>query len=142
MTNTSLLKFALSAALSLGLACTAIAEVVVIVHPSNPAALDSKSVKRIYLGKSNSFPSGNEAIPINQSADSQTRQSFDSDVLGRSTSQISAYWSKLVFTGKGIPPKEVADDNAVISLVANNKDAIGYIDSASVNDSVKVITTN
>jgi hypothetical protein len=59
--------------------------------------------------------------------------------LGRSSSQVSAYWSKLVFTGKGIPPKEVADDAAVVDLVSKNPSVIGYIDKASVTDAVKVV---
>jgi hypothetical protein len=63
-------------------------------------------------------------------------------VLGRSTSQISAYWSKQVFTGKGIPPKEVQDDSAVISLISNNKDAIGYVDKTAVTGAVKVVPVN
>jgi len=60
-------------------------------------------------------------------------------LLGRSSSQVSAYWSKLVFTGKGIPPKEVSNDAQVIDLVAKNPSVIGYIDKASVTDAVKEI---
>jgi ABC-type phosphate transport system substrate-binding protein len=116
---------------------SAFAEVVVITHPSNSAAVDKTSIKRIFLGKSGNFADGSSATPINQATSSSTRQSFDSEILGRSSSQISAYWSKLIFTGKGTPPKEVADDSAVIALVAADPSAVGYVDSASVNDSVK-----
>lgn len=118
------------------------AEPVVIVHPSNTAALNEKNVQRIFLGKEKKFSDGNESIPVNQVADSAVRAEFDKSVLGRSSSQVSAYWSKLVFTGKGVPPKEVANDAEVIALVAKNPSAIGYVDSASVDDSVKTITLN
>lgn len=118
------------------------AEVVVVVHPSNDAALSKQSVKRIFLGKEKKFSNGKGVLPINQVTASPTRGSFDTDTLGRSSTQIAAYWSKLVFTGKGIPPKEVDNDAAVVALVADNQDAIGYVDSASVSDAVKVISLN
>jgi ABC-type phosphate transport system substrate-binding protein len=130
-------------AASLALASTSLlAEVVVIVHPSNSASIDAKSAQRIFLGKEKKFSTGKEAIPINQAAGSASRNSFDNDTLGRNSAQVSAYWSKLVFTGKGIPPKEVADDAAVIAIVSSNVDAIGYVDSGSVDASVKAISLN
>lgn len=119
-----------------------LAEVVVVVHPSNGASLDKKSVQRIFLGKEKKFSDGKEALPINQVTTSAARGSFDSDTLERSSTQIAAYWSKLVFTGKGIPPKELDDDAAVLAIVADNPNAIGYVDSASVSDAVKVISLN
>lgn len=118
---------------------SAFAELVVVVNPSNTNALDSKVVQRIFLGKDKKFADGNETIAVNQTADTQLRQDFDQAVLGRSSSQVSAYWSKLVFTGKGIPPKEVSDDAAVIDLVSKNPSVIGYVSRASVTDAVKVV---
>lgn len=86
------------------------AELVVVVHPANNNTISEKQVKRIFLGKDKKFSDGTESIPVNQSQDNDVRQAFDENMLGRSSSQISAYWSKLVFTGKGIPPKEVSTD--------------------------------
>ncbi len=119
----------------------AAAEVVVVVHPSNGNAIDSKMVQRIFLGKEKKFGDGTEANPINQ-ATNDTRSDFDSNVLGRSSTQVAAYWSKLVFTGKGIPPKEVGGDADVIAAVAADPTAIGYVDSSAVTGDVKAITLN
>ncbi len=118
------------------------AEVVVVVHPSNEASLSEKDVQRIFLGKEKKFPGGRESIPVNQESSNDIRGEFDQNVLGRNSSQVAAYWSKLVFTGKGVPPKEVSGDNAVIELIKENKSVIGYIDSASVTGDVKVIQLN
>lgn len=132
-------KTLISAFVLLLLSKCAIADVVIVVHPSNTDAIDAKILQRIFLGKEKKFPNGSPSVPVNQTNDSQVRQSFDSEVLGRTSSQVSAYWSKLVFTGKGIPPKEVANDAEVIELVSQNPSVIGYIDSASVTDAVKVL---
>lgn len=118
----------------------AYAEIVVVVHTSNNNAIDSKFVQRVYLGKEDKFADGTETIAVNQTVDTDIRQTFDESIVGRSSSQIAAYWSKLVFTGKGIPPKEVKNDAEVIDLVSKNPNVIGYIDSASVTGDVKVLS--
>lgn len=118
------------------------ADVVVIVHPQNTANIDSATVKRIFLGKEKSFPGGNRVLAINQTASTGARAAFDSAILGRNTTQVSAYWSKLVFTGKGIPPKEVDGNLEVIDIVSRNPDAIGYVEAGSVTDEVKTIPLN
>jgi ABC-type phosphate transport system substrate-binding protein len=116
------------------------AESVVIVHPSNTvAALEQKQVQRIFLGKTKSFPEGDEAIPINQPEDTAITQSFAKQVLKKTPSQLKSYWTKLLFTGGGAPPKEVGSDAEVVALVSANPNVIGFVDSASINDSVKVV---
>jgi len=128
--------------LAVGILCTAhsaFGELVVVVHPSNNNVLDTKLVQRIFLGKDKKYANGDESIPVNLAPESQVRQTFDENVLGRNSSQVSAYWSKLVFTGKGVPPKEVSNDAEVIALVSANPNVIGYIDEASVTNAVKVI---
>ncbi|MEP1446233.1 MAG: phosphate ABC transporter substrate-binding protein [Paraglaciecola sp.] len=136
------LKTLIGIALSCSISLCTLAEVVVIVHPSNDSALTQKDVQRIFLGKEKKFSNGNSILPINQQPSSSARGSFDTDTLGRSSTQIAAYWSKLVFTGKGIPPKELDNDAAVLAFVADNQNAIGYVDNASVSDAVKVISLN
>ena len=58
-----------------------------------------------------------------------------------SESQLKSYWSKLVFTGKGQPPRDVQTDAEMIELVAGNPNIIGYVDISSVTDKVKVLTS-
>jgi ABC-type phosphate transport system substrate-binding protein len=131
-------KITLCAAL-LFASSAALAELTIVVNPANSNDLDAKKVQRIFLGKDKKFPDGSEVLAVNLSADSTTRNTFDETVLGRNSSQVSAYWSKLVFTGKGIPPKEVNSDAEVIDLVSKNPSVIGYVDSSSLTDAVKAI---
>lgn len=119
---------------------TVLADVAVIVNPSNGNALDKNEIKKIYLGKSKSFADGVKVNPVNQSGNNVVDE-FNDKVVGKSSSQLNAYWSKLVFTGKGTPPEKLDSDQAVIDFVASNADSIGYIDSAKVSDAVKVIAT-
>ena len=117
------------------------AGVAVIVHPSNSATLGNSEISRIFLGKMKSYPGGGPAVPINLTEGSAPRGAFEKAVLKKSASQIKAYWSKLVFTGKGTPPKEVGNDAEVINLIKSNPNLIGYVDESAVTGDVKVVAT-
>jgi len=118
---------------------TANAEVAVVVNTSNTSTFDKSKIKKIFLGKTKSFENGRAAILLSPKPDSATREQFNKLVLGKTSNQINAYWSKMIFTGKGIPPQEMKSDSELIESIAANKDTIGYIDAASVTDAVKVV---
>ena len=115
------------------------AGVKVITHASNSQSLSKSEVARIYLHKALSFPSGQQAVPIGQQDGSPVTKYFQSRVLDKSQSQVKAYWSKLIFTGKGTPPKKVSSDADVIALIKNNPNIIGYVSSDAVTDDVAVV---
>jgi len=111
----------------------------VIVHPSNANAIDANEIKKIFTGKAKSFADGSKALPLTQADGSAVTAEFNEKVLKKSASQLKAYWSKLVFTGKGTPPKEANSDAEVMSLVASNPNLIGFVKQGSADASVKVI---
>jgi ABC-type phosphate transport system substrate-binding protein len=115
------------------------AEVAVIVHLENNSEFDQTFIKKVFLGKTKSFSNGRTAILLNASQDDPIREQFNSVVLGKSTNQVNAYWSKMMFTGKGVPPQEMASTAEIISAIAENKDAISYIDASAVTSAVKVV---
>lgn len=135
-----LLKHSCSVLLISMAASITFAETSVIVSASNGnSSLDKATVSKIFLGKSKSFPDGSKALPVDQDEGSAARASFNSTILGKSDSQLKSYWSRLIFTGKGTPPKPSGDDAGVKALVAKNPNMIGYIDSSAVDGSVKVV---
>lgn len=119
----------------------AIADVAVVVHPTNDSTFDQATIKKIFLGKAKSYSNGRSAILISASYNDPATEEFNSKVLGKSSSQVKAYWSKILFTGKGTPPQEMDSNAAVISSVASNPDAIGYLDASAVTADVKVVAT-
>jgi ABC-type phosphate transport system substrate-binding protein len=130
----------LAAVVALSVSGFAMAEVAVIVHPSAGfSSLTEDDISRIFLGKSKSFPGGGQAVPVNQNEGSAARDKFNEAVCKKNSSQYKAYWSQLVFTGKGTPPKDIGDDAAVKAQVATNPNAIGYVDASAVDASVKVV---
>lgn len=133
------LKFMLLLAL-LSLAFSAQAEVVVVVSSkSSVTSLTAEQTAKIFLGKVLTFPNERTAFPIDQPEGSAIRDEFYSKVTHKNSSQLTAYWAKIIFTGEGRPPQLISGDVAVRKAVASNPNAIGYIDKSAVNRSVRVV---
>ena len=116
------------------------AALAIIVHPGNNlSGISADEAADIYLAKAGVFANGKRAIPVDQAATSPARKKFYTAVIKKDDSTLKVYWSKLLFTGKANPPRELADDAAVKSWVASNPDAIGYVDGKFVDSSVKVL---
>jgi ABC-type phosphate transport system substrate-binding protein len=125
--------------LSLG-SGVAFADAVAVVSARSPVtAMSRNQVVDIFLGKSSRFPDGSQAVPIDQAEGSPTREQFYLTFAGKSPAQLDAHWSKIIFTGRGQPPKEVANGAAVKKRVADNPNAIGYIDHSQVDATVRVV---
>lgn len=111
---------------------TLAAELVVIGHPS-ASTLSKNQIADIYLGKSNSgtlydLPEGSDLYAT-----------FYDQATGRNVSQVKSTWARIVFSGQAQAPKQLSDSNSVVSAVAENPNAIGYIDKSALNDTVKVL---
>ena len=104
------------------------AEVAVIVHSSNKVKLLKNDIRNIYLGKVKTFPNGIECIPLFFSGESPVNQEFYKKVMNKSVNQLRAYWAKLVFTGRGNPPQAITNTMSMLTMVANNPNAIGIVD--------------
>ncbi|QYJ87600.1 phosphate ABC transporter substrate-binding protein [Shewanella mesophila] len=120
-------------ALSLAVAMSAEAAVVVIGAPG-ASDISASEAKKAFLGKGASSATVYELEEGNPA-----RSEFHSKVTGKSDSQLKAFWSKQVFTGKGNPPATLSSASAMKSTIAANPNAIGYIDEADLDDTVKVI---
>jgi len=118
-----------------------IAGVSVIVHPENNSTFSKKIIKKIFLGKSKNFDNGKVILLLSPKTGSSASNEFNKAILKKTASQINAYWSKMIFTGKGTPPQEIESVSEIISAIAENKDAIAFIDADSVTDAVKVVAT-
>lgn len=116
------------------------AEVVVVVHRDNPVAeFSRRQLVDLYMGRTLYYPDGNQVLRIDQSPESSIRAHFYRGLVDKSVAEVNAYWAKLLFTGRASPPQVVNDSQGVLKTVRSNRNAIGYVDSADVDDTVKVV---
>jgi ABC-type phosphate transport system substrate-binding protein len=141
--NAKLKRFLAGVALALAPALApafAADEVVPVVSAKSPIThLDAGQVADIFLGKTSRFPDGSIAMPVDQGEDSSIRERFYAQFTGKSPAQVKQYWSKVIFTGRGQPPRQAADSTEVKRIVSDNPHAIGYIDRSQVDSSVRVL---
>jgi ABC-type phosphate transport system substrate-binding protein len=107
-------------------------DIVVIVNPAS-APLSKEQIADIYLARDGAW------TPIDQAAGSPIYTEFYKRATGRDAAQVKAIWSKILFTGRGVPPKQLPDSAAVKKAVAADPKAVGYIEKSAVDASVKVI---
>jgi len=125
---------ALCALVFAGLAVTNIRaeEIVVIVNPA-AKAISKEQIADLYLGRSGGL------TPIDQTVGSAIYVQFYKQAMGRDVAQVKAIWSRILFTGRGLPPKQLPDSAAVKQAIAANPNAVGYIEKSAVDASVKVV---
>ena len=116
------------------------AELVVIVSAKSPVSvLRPEQVAEIFLAQSGRFPGGEPAVALDLPVGSALRDEFYRKAAAKSPAMMKAYWTKMVFTGRGQPPRELAGSAAVRKMVADNPAMIGYIDRAALDASVKAV---
>jgi len=129
--------FALGATLT---SAVAAADVIAVVSAkSTVGSLTPNQLADIFLGRVSRFPNGLLAVPIDLYDGSPEREQFYAKIAGKTPAQVKAYWSKIIFTGRGQPPKAVASDLDVKKFLAANIGAIGYIDAALLDDTVRAL---
>jgi ABC-type phosphate transport system substrate-binding protein len=112
----------------------------VIAHPGVPVTTLSRAeASAIFMRRTRSWPGGSEIVPVDQPPDSRIRARFSERVHGKSVAYVTRYWQRLIFSGRGVPPREEPDDEAVVALVEATPGAIGYVERLPPGAPVKVV---
>ena len=115
-----------------------------VVNAANPQSAITKSeVARLLLKKTKSWSNGLKVAPVDQAPSRSVRETFTRDVHNKPVSAIKAFWQKMIFSGRAIPPPEMASDNEVMTYVRNNSGGIGYVSAdATVGSGLKTLLVN
>ncbi|QYF93775.1 phosphate ABC transporter substrate-binding protein [Massilia sp. PAMC28688] len=113
--------------------------VVIVSAKSAVGTLKPEQVSDIFLGQMATFPGGLEAVALDQNIGSPERDEFYYKLTAKTRPLVKAHWTKMIFTGRGQPPREIGDSAAVRKKVAENPSLIGYIDKAALDASVKAV---
>lgn len=113
-------------------------EAVLVNGTSAITTISEDELKDYYLGKKANWPDGSK-VTVVVLKDGASHESLMKK-LGKSTSQFSTGWKKLVFTGKGSMPEQVGSEDELVAFVAKNPGSIGYADVGKVKDGVKAVS--
>lgn len=127
--------------ITLGVVNFARADIAVVVNPQNEIdQLSLENIKRIFNGTLRSYPStGKMADALDQPFSSLISRRFYKQLLNTTPSRMKRRRAAYIFSGRGTIPEIVANDEEVKAKVVKEISAIGFIDGASIDDSVRVI---
>ncbi|HVU03039.1 MAG TPA: hypothetical protein VHE30_14865 [Polyangiaceae bacterium] len=115
-------------------------KLVIVVNRDNPlSAIGRRELSDVFLKKASRLPDGEIARPVDLRADSPLRREFSEQVLGRPVSAVRSYWQQRIFSGRDVPPPELASERDVVAYVARNRGAVGYVSANADLGTVKVI---
>ncbi len=117
------------------------ADVSVVVHPgSNIESLTTKQIRKLFLGRLRMLPNTDrDVVVVDQGVDSLPHKYMYSELVSMTPDNLKRYRAAYLFGGKGRLPITLKGDDQVKDFVAGSLYAIGYIDAASVDDSVKSV---
>lgn len=117
---------------------TSNAIVVVVPYNSTITSLNSQEVANIFLARTNRFPNGEKTVPVELKND-EIKQKFYQQISGKTPRQLMSYWTALVFTGKGRPPRGYGDFQSLIQKLAGSDNAITYLTESQVTEQMRVV---
>lgn len=111
---------------------------VVASSASSLAALSKTEVRQLYMGNASSA-GGAKVMVLDMPEGSEQRKSFYASVAGKSEAQLKSYWARMIFTGKGTPPKQVRGPKDMARTLKANPQALGYVREEDLQPGMKVL---
>ncbi|MCM2972616.1 hypothetical protein [Larsenimonas suaedae] len=110
--------------------------VVVVSNDSQVQSLTYDDVVNIFMGRLSTLPGGEPVVPVDYMP---LRASFYKALVNRELADINAWWARLVFSGRGSPPRKSDGFDETIELISHNPGVLGYLDKSRVDPRVRVV---
>lgn len=119
---------------------SALADLVVVVNVrSGVAAMTRSDVINIFFGRNRQFFNGQEAQPVDLEDTHPHRAQFYKQLLGKDLSEVNAYWSRQVFTGRMQAPPRLSSSDEVLKWVAARPGGVGFVELSRADARVRVV---
>jgi len=111
-----------------------------VVNKVNPASsFDRGEVAKMFMKQSVKWASGLAIEPVDQDPAAGVRERFSADIHGKPVGAVQGAWQRVIFSGRGVPPPELASDEKVLYFISEHHGGIGYVSEAAATDMVKVV---
>ena len=96
-------------------------------------------LRPIFQTKKDTWPDGSPVKPFNLPDSNAIRQGFDAAVLGLDPDRVARYWIDRKIRGGERPPQTAPSSAVLVKVVSKTAGALGYVELAAVDASVKVV---
>lgn len=118
----------------------ALADLVVVVNArSGIAVMTRNEVVNIFFGRNRQFFNGLEAEPVDLVDGHPDRARFYTALVGKDLSDVNAYWSRQVFSGRMQAPPRVSSIDEVLKWVSGRPGGIGFVELSKADARVRVV---
>ena len=115
------------------------AGMLVVVAESSPLAeMDRHEVRQLYMDNATRFD-GHPVTVLDMPEGSQEREAFYQSATGKSASQLKSYWARMIFTGQGMPPRQVKSARDMVQKLKYDPRAVGYVQEADIQEGLRVL---
>ena len=115
------------------------AQVVVVTADAGPVkALSRSEAEQLYLGRRTTLENG-LSVSLIDLPSGAVRNQFYQLLTGKNPGQIRAYWSRQVFTGRALPPREAASIEEARELLIAEPASIGYLPESGLDKRLRVL---
>lgn len=112
--------------------------VVIVSKDSSIDSISKKELSKIFLSKTKKLPNGQKALRV-EINDEKIISKFYKSVSNKNQKRLKKYWTKMIFTGRGLPPKKLSSIDEIKQFIQNNPNAISYIPIKNLTNNLKVI---
>jgi ABC-type phosphate transport system substrate-binding protein len=119
-------------------ASPATAQYSIIVSKASTQQASRDEARDMFTGDRLMWSDGAKVLVIDQ-AESETGKGFYEKFIGKPLNQVRMQWTKLLLSGQATAPKKCADDEAIKKAVAGSPNAIGYVATSALDETVKEI---
>lgn len=125
--------------LGLVLAGSAAAEIVLVTDADGAIDVVSREeAEQLYLGRLSALKDGTP-VRLLDLPPGPARDAFYLELTGKNATQVRAYWSRMVFTGRARPPREVAGPDALRAALREDPHLIGYLPADELAPDLRVL---
>ena len=116
------------------------APVVIVAPQQTPSSISKNALRAIFGMRLRNWPAEQTPVRVFVLQDENpTHSAFSKQILTIYPHQLRLAWDRLVFSGTGQAPIEVASEAEMREKVAKTPGAIGYLRRSMVNDSVHIL---
>lgn len=102
------------------------------------ANLSLDDAEQLFLGRRTTLANGTPVKLVDLPAGT-VRDRLYLLLTGKNPIQTRAYWSRQVFTGRALPPREAESQQQARDWLATTPDAIGYLPADVIDDRLQIL---
>ena len=112
----------------------------VIVSGQNGAVseLSRAQAERLFLGRATTLQD-NTPVTLIDLPPGPVRDRFYLELTGKNPVQTRAYWSRQVFTGRALPPRQAASVEELRQWLVEDDNAVGYLPQEQISERLRVL---